>query len=132
MYSAQKESILEILHSFADNGMIAFAGLGASITEDIAQTCDSKLCDHIDDLSDSLGWAESVNQIRFEGPEGPKERLVIEVGDRAGLVTILVGGSDGVAAEETIRGLYDSLRSTCLAKEDDSVALGGGEFAHGC
>tara|TARA_B100000287_G_scaffold130910_2_gene123084 strand:+ start:381 stop:1943 length:1563 start_codon:yes stop_codon:yes gene_type:complete len=117
-----------ILHSFADNGMIAFAGLGASITEDIAQTCDSKLCDHIDDISDSLGWAESVNQIRFEGPEGPKERLVIEVGDRAGLVTILVGGSDGVAAEETIRGLYDSLRSTCLAKEDDSVALGGGSL----
>ena len=57
-----------------------------------------------------------------------RERLIIEVGPNAGIVTILVGGTDGVATEETIRGLFDSLRSTCLAKEDDSVLLGGGSL----
>ena len=40
----------------------------------------------------------------------------------------MVGGTDGLAAEEIIRGLYDSLRSTCLAKEDDSILLGGGSL----
>ena len=65
---------------------------------------------------------------RLEGSEGVKERIILEVGQNAGIVTILVGGADGVAAEETIRGLFDSLRSTCLAKEDDSIILGGGSL----
>ena len=50
------------------------------------------------------------------------------MGENPGIVTIQVGGTDGVAAEETIRGLFDSLRSTCMAKEDDSIILGGGSL----
>jgi len=98
------------------------------MAEDIAQACDAKLCDHLDDLASSLGEIESLEHQRLEGAEGVKERIILKVGTHAGIVTILVGGTDGVAAEETIRGLYDALRSTCLAKEEGLVILGGGSL----
>lgn len=117
-----------VLHSLADAGIFALGGIERPMAEDIAKACGAQLCDHIDDMAKSLGEIESLLHQRLEGAEGVKERIIIEVGDRAGIVTILVGGTDGVAAEETIRGLYDSLRSTCLAKEDDSIILGGGSL----
>ena len=117
-----------ILHSLADAGIFAMGNVESSIAEDIAKACGAKLCDHIDDITECLGDINSLVHHRLEGPEGVKERITIEVGSSAGIVTILVGGTDGVAAEETIRGLYDSLRSTCLAKEENSVILGGGSL----
>lgn len=116
------------LHSFADAGIFALGGLERPMAEDVAKACGAQLCDHLDDISESLGNLESIVHQRLEGAEGVKERLILEVGPNAGIVTILVGGSDGVAAEEIIRGLYDSLRSTCLAKEDDMIILGGGSL----
>ena len=117
-----------VLHSLADSGIFALGGLERSMAEDIAQACDAKLCDHLDDLASSLGEIESLEHQRLEGAEGVKERIILKVGTHAGIVTILVGGTDGVAAEETIRGLYDALRSTCLAKEEGLVILGGGSL----
>ena len=117
-----------VLHSLADSGIFALGGLERPMAEDIAQACDAKLCDHLDDLASSLGEIESLEHQRLEGAEGGKERIILKVGTHAGIVTILVGGTDGVAAEETIRGLYDALRSTCLAKEEGLVILGGGSL----
>ena len=117
-----------VLHSLADAGIFALGGLERTMAEDISQACGAMLCDHIDDISDQLGEIEMLLHERLEGAEGVRERLIIEAGPNSGIVTILVGGTDGVAAEETIRGLFDSLRSTCLAKEEDSVILGGGSL----
>ena len=116
-----------VLHSLADAGIFALGGIERPMAEDIAQACGAKLCDHIDDISSSLGAIESLEHQRLEGAEGVKERIILEV-QNPGIVTILVGGTDGVAAEETIRGLYDALRSTCLAKEENLVILGGGSL----
>ena len=116
-----------VLHSLADAGIFALGGIERSMAEDIAQACGAKLCDHLDDISSSLGAIESLEHQRLEGAEGVKERIILEV-QNPGIVTILVGGTDGVAAEETIRGLYDALRSTCLAKEENLVILGGGSL----
>ncbi len=117
-----------VLHSLADSGIFALGGLERPIAEDVAKACGAQLCDHIGDISSSLGDLARLEHQRLEGSEGVKERIILEVGQNAGIVTILVGGADGVAAEETIRGLFDSLRSTCLAKEDDSIILGGGSL----
>ena len=117
-----------VLHSLADSGIFALGGLERPMAEDIAQACDAKLCDHLDDLASSLGEIESLEHQRLEGAEGVKERIILKVGTHAGIVTILVGGTVGVASEETIRGLYDALRSTCLAKEEGLVILGGGSL----
>ena len=117
-----------VLHSLADDGIYALGSIERPMAEDIAESCGAQLCDHLNDINSSLGSIKGLEHKRLEGAEGVKERLILEVGDGAGLVTILVGGTDGVAAEETIRGLFDSLRSTCLAKEDDSILLGGGSL----
>ena len=117
-----------VLHSLADAGIFALGGIERAMAEDIAKSCGASLCDHLDDITECLGGIESLLHQRLEGADGVRERLIIEVGPSAGIVTILVGGTDGVATEETIRGLFDALRSTCLAKEDDSVLLGGGSL----
>ena len=78
------------LHSLADSGIFAMGGLERPIAEDVAQACGAALCDHLDDLSNSLGHADGLTHERLEGPEGVKERLIIEVGKDAGIVTILV------------------------------------------
>ena len=117
-----------ILHSLADSGIFAMGGIERPMAEDIAESCGAQLCDHIDDMASCLGNISGLEHQRLEGAEGVKERLILEVGESAGIVTILVGGTDGVAAEETIRGLFDALRSACMAKEDDTIILGGGSL----
>ena len=119
---------LRVLHQFADNGIYAIHGIDKSIAEDIAEATNAALCDHLDDIKDCLGQASKLEHQRFEASEGVKERILLESEKQSGIVTIVVGGTDGISAEETIRGLYDSLRSCCLAKEDDSVTLGGGSL----
>ena len=49
-----------------------------------------------------MGQIAGLEHQRLEGAEGVKERLTINVGASPGIVTIRVGGTDGVAAEETI------------------------------
>tara|TARA_Y100001954_G_scaffold56852_2_gene61274 strand:- start:4561 stop:6150 length:1590 start_codon:yes stop_codon:yes gene_type:complete len=117
-----------VLHSLADSGIFAMPSMEKPMAEDIAEACGAQLCDHIDDMSSCMGQIAGLEHQRLEGAEGIKERLTINVGENPGIVTIQVGGTDGVAAEETIRGLFDSLRSTCMAKEDDSIILGGGSL----
>ena len=117
-----------ILHLLADAQIFAMGGIGIEIAQDISLTCDAQLCDHLSDIDSSLGLISNLSHQRLEGEDGIRERIIIEVEQNPGLVTILVGGSDGVAAEETIRGLFDALRSVCLAKEDDKIILGGGSL----
>ena len=48
-----------MLHSLADSGIFAMSGLERPMAEDIAEACKAKLCDHLDDLSTSLGSIEA-------------------------------------------------------------------------
>lgn len=117
-----------ILHILADEGIYALSNLEKDIAEDIAESTNCMICDHLDDVNSSLGDVKHLLHERLEGHEGVKERVVIKSKEKSGIVTIVVGGTDGISTEETIRGLYDSLRSCCIAKEDDSVILGGGSL----
>ena len=90
------------------------------------------MCDHLDDIDDSMLGAFDVLEIETgEDLDGRRERLCLRFGSDAGLVTIDVGGGDGVAVEETIRGLYDALRSTSLAMRSKTIVRGGGSFHMG-
>jgi len=118
-----------ILHLLAEANIFAIGDLERSIANDIAEATGATLTDHLDDVDlESLGNIESLVYERHEGGEEVRERMIIDAGDNSGLVTILVGGTDGVVAEETIRGVFDALRSACIAKEDDAVILGGGSL----
>jgi chaperonin GroEL (HSP60 family) len=87
------------------------------------------MINHIDDLSkDNLGNFESLSVVKVEDSNEPRDRITLEVGEHSKLSTIDVGGGDGVASEEIIRGMYDALRSVCASIEFGSVLCGGGNF----
>ncbi len=118
-----------ILYALAEAGIYAIGNLELDITEDISEATSSELSDHLDDINlESLGQIKSLTHQRHESDDDVIERLIIEAGDNSGIATILVGGTDGFVVEETIRGLFDALRSACLAKEEDSIVLGGGSL----
>ena len=118
-----------ILHKFVDSGLFALGGLERSGAEDVAKASGAQLIDHLEDLdAQSLGTFESMRVETFEGDETRRERLHLDFGLNAGLATVDVGGGDGVASEEIIRGLYDALCSVTSAMETGEVLLGGGSL----
>ena len=121
-----------IFHALTDAGCFVLGGLERSGVEDIARASGATMCDHLDDADASvLGSFSSLEIETGEGLDGRRERLCLRFGDHAGLVTLDVGGGDGAAVEETIRGLYDALRSTSLAMKSGAVVRGGGSFHMG-
>jgi len=121
-----------IFHALTDAGCFVLGGLERSGIEDIARASGASMCDHLDDADASvLGNFSSLEIETGEGLDGRRERLCLRFGERAGLVTLDVGGGDGAAVEETIRGLYDALRSTSLAMKSGAVVRGGGSFHMG-
>lgn len=116
-----------IFHALTDAGCFVLGGLERAGIEDIAKASGATMCDHLGDLStDSLGAFERLTIETSEGMDGRKERLCLQFGPSAGLCTIDVGGGDGVATEEVIRGLYDALRSTTQVMNTHGLTRGGG------
>ena len=121
-----------IVHALTDAGCFVLGGLERSGIEDLARASGATMCDHLDDADTSvLGRFSSLEIETGEGLDGRRERLCLRFGEQAGLVTLDVGGGDGAAVEETIRGLYDALRSTSLAMKSGAVVRGGGSFPMG-
>ena len=121
-----------IVHALTDAGCFVLGGLERSGIEDLARASGATMCDHLDDADTSvLGRFSSLEIETGEGLDGRRERLCLRFGEQAGLVTLDVGGGDGAAVEETIRGLYDALRSTSLAMKSGAVVRGGGSFHMG-
>jgi len=118
-----------VLHRCVDAGVFALPGLERAGAEDVAAATGAMMIDHLDSLDASvLGTFESMHIETLEGEDARRERLHIDVGEQAGLATIDVGGGDGVASEEVIRGLYDALCSVTSAMETGEVLLGGGSL----
>lgn len=121
-----------VFHALTDAGCFVLGGLERHGIEDIARASGATMCDHLDDVGASvLGHLASLEIETGEGLDGRRERLCMRFGKKAGLVTLDVGGGDGAAVEETIRGLYDALRSTSLAMKTGTVVRGGGSVHMG-
>jgi chaperonin GroEL (HSP60 family) len=118
-----------VLHRFVDAGLFTLGGFERAGAEDVAKASGGQLIDHLDDLNaSSLGSFESMNVEVFEGDDARRERIHLDFGKNSGLATVDVGGGDGVASEEIIRGLYDALCSVTSAMETGEVLLGGGSL----
>jgi len=117
------------LHRFVDAGLFVLAGFERAGAEDVALASGGQLVDHLDDLdASSLGSFESMSVEVFEGDDARRERIHLNFGKNSGLATVDVGGGDGVATEEIIRGLYDALCSVTSAMETGEILLGGGSL----
>jgi len=118
-----------ILHTLVDAGIFVLGGLEKAGAEDIALATGARMIDHLDDISqDILGDFSELKIETLEGAEGRRERIHLLVGQQTGIATIDVGGGDGVASEEVIRGLYDALCSVTSAMETGEVLTGGGSL----
>lgn len=118
-----------IMHKLVGEGLFVLDGLERSGAEDLALSTGADMINHIDDLGkDNLGNFESLSVVKVEDSNEPRDRITLEVGEHSKLSTIDVGGGDGVASEEIIRGMYDALRSVCSSIEFGSVLCGGGNF----
>ena len=118
-----------ILHTLVDAGIFVLGGLEKAGAEDIALATGAQMIDHLDDISpEILGDFSELKIETLEGAEGRRERIHLLVGQQTGIATIDVGGGDGVASEEVIRGLYDALCSVTSAMETGEVLTGAGSL----
>ena len=118
-----------ILHRLTDEGIFVLDNLERSGTEDLAYATGARMINHIDDLDDdTLGSFETMKVISSDGTEDFRDRMFLDVGSHSGLSTIDVGGGEGVATEEVIRGLYDALCSVANSIETGAILCGGGNL----
>ena len=118
-----------VIHALADNGCFVMGALERPVVDDISRATGAHLCDHLDDLEHAdLGHCDRLVVETSEDMDGRRERVRLEVGEQTGLATLDVGGGDGVAVEETIRGLHDALRSVTVAATTNLAVHGGGAF----
>ena len=61
-----------IIHMLADEGIYAISNLEKDIAEDVAESTSAMLCDHLDDIKESLGAVKELKHERLEGSEGVK------------------------------------------------------------
>ncbi len=117
-----------ILHQLVDADIFVISGIEKSAAEDVALTTSARLIDHLEDLcEEDLGAFTNITRRDIEGREDIFERITIEA-ETPGLVTICVGGGDGIACEEIIRALHDALRSICTTLKDRRIVVGGGGY----
>jgi len=118
-----------IKHACFDEGILVVGMMEDDGIEDLAAATNSTLINHLDDIhASSLGSLDNARIEVSEREDGRRTRLIIEVGNTAGLVTLDVGGGQGVATEEYIRAMYDGLRSLEMVMGDGGGLLGGGTF----
>ena len=124
-----KEVDDRIQHACNDLGILLVGMLEDDGIEDISAATGAMLINHLDDITrEGLGSVQSAVVEVSEHEDGRRTRLIVEVGQNSGLVTIDVGGGQGAAVEEYIRAMYDALRSLESVIEHRATLLGGGSF----
>ena len=117
----------DILHHLVDEGVFVADGFDDSELRNLCGVTQANLSSSVHHLiSDDLGYAESIHCERRSASDRVEDEIVVIGGERAEIVTIAVGGTEGVAAEEVVRGLHDALRSTTLATRTNSLLPGAG------
>ncbi len=117
----------DILHHLVDEGVFVADGFDDSELRNLCGATQAKLSSSVHHLtSDDLGRAQSVNCERRAATDRVEDEIIVIGGEHAEVVTISVGGTEGAAAEEVVRGLHDALRSTTLAMRTDSLLPGAG------
>ena len=124
-----KEVDERIQHACNEKGILLVGMMEDDGIEDISAATGASLINHLDDVtSDRLGLIQSALVNVSEREDGRRTRLIVDVGQNSGLVTIDVGGGQGAAVEEYIRAMYDALRSIESVLEHRATLLGGGAF----
>ena len=124
-----KEVDDRVQHACNERGILLVGMMEDDGIEDIAAATGASLINHLDDVvSGRLGSVQSALVDVTEREDGRRTRLIVDVGQHSGLVTVDVGGGQGAAVEEYIRAMYDALRSLEAVIQHPGTLLGGGAF----
>ena len=117
----------DILHHLADLGIFVAGEFDDSELRNLASSTGSTIASSIDHLDNTdIGFAEEINCVRKSSTDRVEDEITILGGDSSNIATIVVGGVEGTAGEEVIRGLYDAIRSTTLVINSRKIVPGGG------
>ena len=119
----------QVLHQLSEDGIFILADVDAAEVSNVAKATGAKIVDLLRDLTETdLGTCRKLRVERREGAESIEERIIISGCDSPKIVTLEIGGAKGIATEEVIRGLHDSLKATTLAMRTSSIINGGGHI----
>ena len=117
----------DILHHLVDEGIFVAGELDESELRNLASATGATISSSSHHLDDSdIGFAKEIRCIRKSATERVEDEITIIGGDGSKVATIVVGGVEGTAGEEIIRGLYDAIRSTTLVVNSGKIVPGGG------
>ena len=119
----------QVLHKLSEYGVFILADVDAAEVSNVAKATGAKVVDLLRDLTETdLGACRRLRVERREGAESIEERIIISGCESPKMVTLEIGGANGIASEEVIRGLHDSLKATTLAMRTSSIINGGGHI----
>jgi chaperonin GroEL (HSP60 family) len=117
----------DLLHHLVDEGIFVAGELDDSELKNLALATGSTIASSSHHLEQSdIGLAKEINCIRKPSTDRVEDEIIILGGKNSQVATIVVGGVEGTAGEEVIRGLYDAIRSTTLVVNTGSIVPGGG------
>jgi len=118
-----------VLHKLSEGGVFILADVDTAEVSNVAKATGAKIIDLLRDLTETdLGACRKLRVERREGIEAIEERIIFSGCESPKMVTLEIGGADGIATEEVIRGLHDSLKATTLAMRTSSIINGGGHI----
>lgn len=118
-----------VLHKLSEAGIFILADVDVAEISNVAKATGAKVVDLLRDLTETdLGTCRKLRVERREGVEAIEERIIISGCESPKMVTLEIGGANGIATEEVIRGLHDSLKATTLAMRTSSIINGGGHI----
>jgi len=118
-----------VLHKLSEDGIFILADVDVAEISNVAKATGAKVVDLLRDLTETdLGTCRKLRVERREGVEAIEERIIISGCESPKMVTLEIGGAKGIATEEVIRGLHDSLKATTLAMRTSSIINGGGHI----
>ncbi len=117
----------DLLHHLVEKGIFVAGEFDESELRNLAYSTGSTIASGVHQLEDSdIGFAKEISSIRRSSTDRVEDEITILGGESSKIATIVVGGVEGPAGEEIIRGLYDAIRSTTLAINSSHVVHGGG------
>jgi len=122
-----------LLHRLMRAGCFAAGELDDGELHNIAAATGSRIVEHLSDLSsEDTGSAGLLSTERRPASSQVEDLIRLEDCSSPKAVTIEVGGSNELAAEEAVRAIHDALRSTSLALDDGRILYGGGATHMAC
>ena len=112
----------DILHYLSDEGILAIGELDSTEIRNAADSTRARILENPLDIGkEDLGSCGSLSWERREETEKVEDIVRIENCAKPNKVSIEVGGPSDIVTEEIIRGIYDALRVTSKAMNDQIV-----------